>query len=113
MPKEKKFFDSWRAWLATLGWFVLFVSTAVAARKVQNFVSNDPQFILSPETRDTISIAGVVHASRSRIARVFSPDLGNSIYLMPLAERRRRLLAIDWVQDAAVSRIWPNHVLVR
>ena len=32
---------------------------------------------------------------------------------MPLAERRRRLLAIDWVEDASVSRLWPNRVLVR
>ena len=41
------------------------------------------------------------------------PTSGRSIYLMPLAERRRRLLAIDWVEDASVSRIWPNRILVR
>ena len=31
----------------------------------------------------------------------------------PLEERRRRLLAIDWVEDASVSRIWPNRLVVR
>ena len=35
------------------------------------------------------------------------------MYLCPVAERRRRLLAIDWVQDATVSRFWPNKLAVR
>jgi len=38
---------------------------------------------------------------------------GVEIQGVPLAERRRRLLAIDWVQDASVSRVWPNRLLVR
>ncbi len=29
-----------------------------------------------------------------------------------LGERRRRLLAVDWVKDASVSRRWPNRVSV-
>ena len=32
---------------------------------------------------------------------------------MPLAERRRRLLAIDWVEDASVSRVWPDRLVIR
>ena len=39
--------------------------------------------------------------------------LGRSIFAVPLDERRRRLLAVDWVEDAAVSRVWPNRLLVR
>jgi cell division protein FtsQ len=30
-----------------------------------------------------------------------------------LAERRRNLLAVDWVKDATVSRVWPNQIAVR
>ena len=116
MPKEKgkrSLFDSWRIWVTAFTWLAICVSTAIAARKVEHFVSSDPQFILSPERRDAIAIQGVKYASRAQVARVFAPDVGRSIYLMPIAERRRRLLAIDWVQGAAVSRIWPNRVLVR
>jgi cell division protein FtsQ len=32
---------------------------------------------------------------------------------MPLDERRRRLLAIDWVGDASLTRLWPNRLVVR
>ena len=113
MAKERKLFDSWRIWLTAFCWLGVCVSTAIAARKVQEFVSTDPQFTLSAERPDTIRIAGVRYASQSRVARVFSADLGRSIYLLPLAERRRRLLGIDWVEDASISRIWPNRVLVR
>ncbi len=113
MAKERKLIDSLRIWLTAFCWLGVFVSTAIAARKVQQFVSTDPQFTLSADRSDTIRIAGVRYASQSRVARVFSSDLGRSISLLPLAERRRRLLGIDWVEDASISRIWPDRVLVR
>ena len=34
-------------------------------------------------------------------------------FRVPLDERRRRLLGIDWVEDASVSRIWPDRLVVR
>lgn len=116
MPKEKdkrSLFDSWRIWAKAFTWLAVCVSTAIAARKVEHFVSSDPQFILSPDRRDAIAIHGVQYASRAQVARVFAPDLGRSIYLIPVDERRRRLLGIDWVRSGAVSRIWPNRVLVQ
>jgi cell division protein FtsQ len=116
MAKEKEkrsLFDSWRIWATAFTWLAVCVSTAIAARKVESFVSNDPKFTLSAERRDAIIIQGVKYASRMQVARVFAVDLGRSIYLIPVAERRRRLLAIDWIQGAAVSRIWPNRLLVR
>ena len=114
MGKEKRsLFDSWRIWATAFSWLAVCVSTAIAARKVERFVSSDPQFTLSADRRDSITIDGVKYASRALVARVFAPDFGRSIYLMPVAERRRRLLAIDWVEGAAVSRIWPNRILVQ
>jgi cell division protein FtsQ len=113
MAKERSRVDSWRIWAVASAWLALFVSTAVASHKLERFVSTDPQFKFSLERRDAIGIEGLRYASRSAVTRVFTPDSGRSIYLMPLAERRRRLLAIDWVEDASVSRIWPNRVLVR
>ena len=35
------------------------------------------------------------------------------MFSVPLDERRRRLLAIDWVADASVSRVWPDRLVVR
>jgi cell division protein FtsQ len=78
---------------------------------------HDARFSLAPaivEGQETpaIVIHGAVRASRWRILRVFAPDLGRSIFSVPLDERRRRLLAIDWVENATVSRLWPNHIVV-
>jgi cell division protein FtsQ len=113
MAKNRGIFDAWRVWAAAFGWLAVFVSTAIAAHKMEHFVSTDPQFRFSLEQRDAIGIEGLRHASRAAVTRIFAPDSGRSIYLMPLAERRRRLLAIDWVEDAFVSRLWPNRILVR
>ena len=113
MAKERPRFQSLRIWARAFGWLALFVSTAIAARKVERFVSSDPQFTFSLDRRDAISIQGLHYASRPEVTHVFAPDNHRSIYLMPLAERRRRLLGIDWVEDASVSRLWPNRILVR
>ena len=56
---------------------------------------------------------GLTYASRSKVQRVFAADFERSIFSVPLAERRRRLLAIDWVEDASVSRVWPDRLVVR
>jgi cell division protein FtsQ len=60
-----------------------------------------------------LKIEGVRYAVRSKVMRVFDEDFGRSIFAAPLDERRRRLLAIDWVEDATVSRIWPDRLMVR
>jgi cell division protein FtsQ len=104
---------SWRIWATAIGWCAVCLSTAMAALKVQKYVSKNSQFTLSPDRRDAIRVVGTVNASRLHVTRVFAPDLGRSIGLIPLAERRRRLLAIDWVEEASVSRIWPDRILVR
>jgi cell division protein FtsQ len=47
------------------------------------------------------------------VLNVFAPDFGRSVFLCPIAERRRSLLAIDWVEDATVQRLWPDRLVVR
>jgi cell division protein FtsQ len=85
----------------------------MGALKVSHFVSSDPEFTLSRERKDALQIEGLKYAPRARILRVFTPDFGRSIFTTPLEERRRNLLDIDWVEDASVSRIWPDRLVVR
>jgi len=92
---------------------ILCASTAFAAYKVHHYAVTSPSFILSREQPGALSIEGVRYATRSKIARVFSADFDRSVFSTPLSERRRRLLAIDWVEDASVSRIWPGRLIVR
>ena len=43
---------------------------------------------------------------------MFASDLGKSVFQVPLAERRRHLLAVDWIRSAAVVRVWPDRIVV-
>lgn len=102
----------WRFWLVVMAWCAVFISSALAAHEAHQYVLTDAQFIFSNERAGTLMIQGAVYASRGKILRVFAADYGRSIFAVPLAERRRRLLAVDWVEDASVSRIWPDRLLV-
>ena len=104
---------NWRLMLGLTFLGALCVSTAMAGFKIRHFAITDPQFTLSRDRRDAIAIQGLRYAARSRVQRVFAGDFDHSIFTVPLAERRRRLLAIDWVADASVSRVWPDRLVVR
>jgi cell division protein FtsQ len=113
MPREMKKSGRgirWRLWLTLAAVAAAIVSTALGARKVRQFALEDPQFTL---TRESFRIEGVRYVSRAKVQRVFASDFGRSVFRTPLAERRRRLLAIDWVESASVSRIWPSRLLIR
>ena len=94
------------------------VGLLFAAWQIEQFVLTDKRFILEgpPEPgvpSEQFQIAGIQHASEQHITDVFLKDFGRSIYLCPIAERRRKLLAVDWVKEASISRVWPNRILVR
>ena len=99
--------------LGLTGLGVVCVSTAMAGFKVRQYVFTDPQFTLSHDRKDALTIQGLNYASRSKVQRIFAADFDRSVFAVPLGERRRRLLAIDWVEDASISRIWPDRLVVR
>jgi cell division protein FtsQ len=104
--------------------FSIFMATACAIAaamvfgQVERFLITDDRFVLPgpPEPgipSEHFRIEGAVHASERQITRTFLQDFGRSVYLCPIRERRRQLLAIDWVKDASVSRIWPDQLVIR
>lgn len=68
-------------------------------------------FQLSPDG-SWLKIDGVETRDASEVAAVFEPDNGQSLASVGVSERRQQLLAIQWVKDARVSKIWPNAVRV-
>jgi cell division protein FtsQ len=104
---------NWRLWLAVAVVGAAGVSTAVAGFKVRQYALTDPQFEFSSSRPDALTIQGLDYTPRTKVQRVFTADFDHSVFSIPLAERRRRLLAIDWVEDASVSRVWPDRLLVR
>lgn len=89
-----------------------------ASQSFERFLIRDPRFFL-PGPADyglespNLELHGIKYASRQQILRLFDPDYGRSLYLFPLAVRRKQLLGVRWVHDASVARIWPNRVIVQ
>jgi cell division protein FtsQ len=102
----------WRLWGGLVLMGVVGLSTAMGALRVRHFALTDPQFRLSRSHQDSLTLHGIKYASRWKVQHVFASDFEHSVFSVPLAERRRRLLAIDWVEDATVSRLWPDRLVV-
>jgi cell division protein FtsQ len=112
-PKPKW---NWRLGVRLAAWACLAAGLAWGGREVNSFLLRDPRFQFACGDKEpacaNLEIRGAVYASRARIQNVFAPDFGASVFSMPLAERRRRLLAVDWVKTASLSRVWPHGIVV-
>ena len=107
---------NWRLGVRLVAWASILAGLAWGAREVNSFLLRDPRFQFAcgenEPTCGNLEIRGAVYANRARIQNVFAPDFGASVFSMPLAERRRRLLAVDWVNTASISRVWPHGIAV-
>lgn len=110
-PKGRRI--NWRIVLAVAVLVLVTASAAMATLRARRFVTTDPQFNLSRDRKDALQIEGLKYSPHARVLRIFAVDFGRSIFDMPLEQRRRQLLDIDWVEDASVSRLWPDRVIVR
>lgn len=84
----------------------------------EQYLMRDSRFHLARaqeygEAPPNLKIDGVHYANREAVQRVFEGDLGRSVYLLPVKQRRLELMGIPWVKDATVSRLWPNRVSVQ
>jgi len=96
---------------------VLMVGALMAWHLIVEFLIKDDRFRVAEAEElagqsPNLVVEGVHYASASQVRHVFSQDFGRSLYLVPLQARREQLLEIDWVQDAAVSKIWPDTLKV-
>lgn len=102
-------------WLAA--GIVLMVTTLFAWHGTEEFLIKDDRFRVT-EGDDysgqspNLILEGVHYASASQIRNLFKEDFGRSLYLVPIQKRRDQLLAIDWIQAASVSKIWPKTLKV-
>lgn len=79
--------------------------------QAQEAVLRAAVFQLSPDG-SWLTVDGVETRDESEVAAVFEPDNGQSLASVDVSERRQQLLAIHWVREARVSKIWPNAVRV-
>ena len=93
------------------------ISALLVWRQTEEFLIKDDRFRIPEANQATgrsphLTFEGVHYASPAKINDVFAEDYGRSLYLAPVQVRRRQLLAIDWVEEATVSKIWPNSLRV-
>jgi cell division protein FtsQ len=107
--------------LRAAAWSLAIVCVLVSAfliyTRIEQFLIRDTRFTLTGDYTQgearTLEIDGAAHASSRSVEAVFAEDFGRSVYLVPLAERRASLQAVDWVKDASIARMWPNRLAVR
>ena len=75
-----------------------------------NFLSSDAHFRIAGTSN--IEATGLTEVSRAELLPVFGEDIGRNIFFIPLAERRRQLEEIPWVEKATVMRLLPDQIRV-
>lgn len=90
----------------------------LAINRVERFLYDDPRFRMrTPElgakTSPDLRLGGVHRVQVPAIRAVFRADENQSVFRIPLEERRKKVEELKWVRRASVSRVWPNLIDVR
>ena len=91
---------------------ILVVATflGLAVYMVHDYGAHSWRFRL--ESSDNIEVSGAKHVTRAQILQVMKNDLSRNVFIIPLAERKKQIEEIPWVESAAVMRLLPNRVKV-
>jgi len=77
---------------------------------LKTFLGRDSRFRIAGASN--IEATGLTQVSRAEVLPVFGEDIGRNIFFVPLAERRKQLEAIPWVERATVMRLLPDQIRV-
>jgi len=64
------------------------------------------------DSSDNIEVLGAKNVSRAQVLDVFSSDIDRNTFFVPLAERKKQLQDIPWVESATVMRLLPNRLSI-
>ena len=94
----------------TLAAVILLAGLATSSFLLITFLSGDARFRI--QGADNIEVTGLTEVSRAELLPVFGEDIGRNIFFVPLAERRRQLEELPWVEKATVMRLLPDQIRV-
>jgi cell division protein FtsQ len=89
---------------------ILLAGLAASAFVLKTYISRDPRFRIAGA--GNIQATGLTEVSRAEMLPVFGEDIGRNIFFVPLAERRKQLEEIPWVERATVMRLLPDQISV-
>jgi cell division protein FtsQ len=64
------------------------------------------------DSSDNIDVQGTKNVSRAQVLDVFSSEIDRNIFFVPLAERKKQLQEIPWLESATVMRLLPNRLSI-
>jgi hypothetical protein len=107
---------SWKYLAWGLGGVIALLLFLWIGSLVDEFLTIDPRFALTApeevgEASPNLQITGMKRADREEVLKVFAPDLGRSIYLVPLAERRGRAADLAQPHSGSTHRASPRGLL--
>jgi cell division protein FtsQ len=105
IPKRTAARLIWGAIALTLAFFC-----AMAAASLYHYGEHSWRFRV--ESSDDLQISGLENVPRSQVMEVMGGDIGRNIFFIPLAERKKQLEQIPWVESASVMRFVPNQLRV-
>jgi cell division protein FtsQ len=100
-------------WIRLLQGIVLVAALgliAMAGLTAKSFLLQNRRFMM--QTTEGIQVNGNRVVPRSQAIAFFEPDVGHSIFRVPLAHRKAQLKGIKWVRSATVMRLWPNQLRI-
>ena len=98
-----------RVFLA-LGALVILGGLVTCVVLLRDFLDHDVRFRIAGS--GNIQAAGLTEVTRADMLPVFGEDIGRNIFFVPIAERRRQLEQIPWVEHATVMRFLPDQIRV-
>jgi len=75
---------------------------------IKTYIGRDARFRIAGA--DNIEAAGLTQVTRTEMLPIFGEDIGRNIFFVDLAERRRQLEQIPWVERATVMRLLPDRI---
>ncbi len=64
------------------------------------------------DSSDNIEVLGAHNVNRAQVLDVFSSDIDRNVFFVPLAERKKQLQELPWIESASVMRLLPNRLTV-
>jgi cell division protein FtsQ len=96
--------------LLLAGATAVFSVIGVSAYALKSFLDHDSRFRIAGTSN--IQATGLGQVSRSEMLPVFGEDIGRNIFFVPLAERRKQLEQIPWIEHATVMRLLPDQIRI-
>jgi len=77
---------------------------------LKTYLNRDSRFRIAGA--GNIQATGLTQVSRAEMLPVFGEDIGRNVFFVPLAERRKQLEQMPWIEHATVMRLLPDQIRV-